>query len=71
MLLTIATDIRHSPSVSRRVYSCSIPNQGTVAATRSITAAHARLWLVSVGSLLNLLVSHITRMLAPPRNGSR
>ena len=47
-------------SVTTITLTCSIPNQGFVSAALSITSLHARLWLVSVGSLLNFDVSHIT-----------
>ena len=47
-------------SVTTITLTCSIPNQGLVSAARSITSLHARLWLVSVGSLLYFDVSHIT-----------
>lgn len=51
------------PSMSRRVYSCSMPNQGTVSFAASMAAAHAARLLVSAknGGGQQLRVSAGTR----------
>ena len=55
---------------SKKVYSCSMPNQVSKSAYRSAASAQAALVLEGWGDMSGSSTSHITNLLSPPRMGS-